>query len=150
MAHRTFPLGTVLSITTGRVLAPNYMGGVYDILNYMTRDKLSTSQLPRAKDHCKTYLLKQYPVLDSPEAQFELAKLGEMLESESGQQEPEKLFAGWLVTFSAKFELPDELEVERVPGDDYEAKDPIQEVEEMIGSDRVIAVQLPKSNDINE
>ena len=43
---REFPLGVVLSITTGKLLCP--IGDVYDILNFLTGDNLFTHQLPRA------------------------------------------------------------------------------------------------------
>lgn len=61
--HKTFTLGEVLSITTGKLLCD--MDGVYEILNHLTGDNLYTHQLPRASRHCKPFILAQLPDLSS-------------------------------------------------------------------------------------
>ena len=63
MSERAFHLGDVLTITTGRLVSPDHMGGVYNILNFMTGDNLFTHQLPRAMDECQPALLAQHPQL---------------------------------------------------------------------------------------
>ena len=60
---RTFPMGTVLSVTTGRLLAPEGIGGLYDILNYCTGDQLFSHQLPRAADFVRPKLIELFPAL---------------------------------------------------------------------------------------
>jgi len=60
---KKFHLGDILSISTGRVCMPNKMRGIYDILNFMTNDDLSTVALPSAADECRPYLLEQLPFL---------------------------------------------------------------------------------------
>ena len=60
---KTFHLGDILSVTTGRLVSPGHIGGVYDILNWMTGDNLFTHQLPRACDKCSGPLLAQHPDL---------------------------------------------------------------------------------------
>lgn len=60
---RPFHIGDVLSITTGRLVAPSGIGGVYEILNFMTGDNLYTHQLPRVVDECRPALLAQHPTL---------------------------------------------------------------------------------------
>lgn len=62
-ATRTFHLGDVLTITTGALVSPRHMDGVYDILNWMTGDDLMTHQLPRASNECHGPLLAQHPDL---------------------------------------------------------------------------------------
>lgn len=47
MNTRNFHLGDILSVTTGCLLSPRRMEGVYDILNFMTADNLFTHQLGR-------------------------------------------------------------------------------------------------------
>jgi hypothetical protein len=67
---KPFHLGDILSVTTGRLVSPRHIGGVYDILNWMTGDNLFTHQLPRACDECQGPLLAQYPdlaVIEPPE-----------------------------------------------------------------------------------
>lgn len=59
---RMFPLGSVLSVTTGRFLADD-LDQVYDILNFLTGDSLITHQLPRAIRTAQPYVLIQYPGL---------------------------------------------------------------------------------------
>jgi len=63
MPTKTFHLGDILSATTGRLVSPRHMDGVYDILNWMTGDNLFTHQLPRACDECEGPLLAQHPDL---------------------------------------------------------------------------------------
>lgn len=60
---RDFHLGDILSVTTGILVAPRHMDGLYELLNYMTGDNLFTHQLMRASDECKTHLLAQHPQL---------------------------------------------------------------------------------------
>lgn len=60
---KTFHLGDLLTITTGCLVSPRHMDGVYDICNWMTRDSLYTHQLPRAAQECAPELLRQHPDL---------------------------------------------------------------------------------------
>jgi hypothetical protein len=60
---RDFHIGDVLSITTGMLVSPSHMRGIYQILNWMTGDNLYTHQLPRAADECQKPLLEQHPDL---------------------------------------------------------------------------------------
>lgn len=61
----TFHLGDLLSVTTGRLVSPRHMDGVYDILNYMTGTSLFTHQLPAAAYECRPAILTQHPELNS-------------------------------------------------------------------------------------
>lgn len=63
MTTRAFHLGDVLSVTTGRLLSPRLVDGLYDILNYLTGDDLMTHQLPRASTEAKPFLIQQHPWL---------------------------------------------------------------------------------------
>jgi len=58
-----FHIGDITSITSGKLLSPKRMEGIYNILNYLTGDNLYTHELPNASRFCKPYLLKQYPEL---------------------------------------------------------------------------------------
>ena len=60
---REFPLGEILTVTTGKLVARRMMDGVYDILNSMTGANLYTHQLPAAAEECRPFLLEQYPQL---------------------------------------------------------------------------------------
>lgn len=65
---KEFHLGDILSITTGRLLSPKKISGVYEILNFMTDDDLFTHQLPRASRECKPHLINQMPWLSGIDA----------------------------------------------------------------------------------
>lgn len=58
---RRFPLGVVLSVTTGRLLAP--FDQMHELLDFMTGDTLMTHQLPRACEECAPVLLARHPRL---------------------------------------------------------------------------------------
>jgi hypothetical protein len=66
MENRVFDLGTVLSITTSRLLTE--IGNVYEILDYMTGESLMTHQLPRVTRECAPIILKQHPQLAEVDA----------------------------------------------------------------------------------
>lgn len=66
---KNFHIGDILSITTGKLVSPQGMEGVYEILNYMTGQEIFTHQIERAMQECKLYLLKQYPKLETVECQ---------------------------------------------------------------------------------
>lgn len=58
---KEFHIGDVLTITTGIMVSPEGIGGVYQILDWMTGDQLFTHQLPRASDICEPILKGLYP-----------------------------------------------------------------------------------------
>jgi hypothetical protein len=63
MSTQTFHLGDLLSITTGVLVSPSRMDGVYEILQFLVGEPLWTHQLPRARDECATALIRQFPLL---------------------------------------------------------------------------------------
>ena len=56
---KDFKTADVLSVTTGLLCGD--MGGVYEILDYMTGDDLCTHQLGRASLECAPFMLAQHP-----------------------------------------------------------------------------------------
>lgn len=121
---REFHIGDILSVTTGRLISPRHMEGVYDILNYMTGDNLFTHQLPRAADECRPYLLKQHPDLASADVSLctkdnYLVRLAG-LALQYGETRP----------------------VQPIPLMAHKRIDPISEAKTMMG-DKVVVVQSP-------
>lgn len=57
---KSFHIGDVLSITTGVLVSHDHIGGVYNILDWMTGETLMTHQLPRASRACKPVLTKAF------------------------------------------------------------------------------------------
>lgn len=64
---KQFPLGQVLSITNDRLVCE--MGGVYEILNFITGDSLMTHQLPRGMRFAAPFILEAHPDLAITEEQ---------------------------------------------------------------------------------
>lgn len=124
MTTKTFTLGDVLSITTGRLVSPRHIDGVYDILNHMTGDNLFTHQLPRASNECKPYLLEQFPQLKDVDASG--------VNSEN--------WKSWLAEQVAKY--GDEFKVAPLPKDAHEFIDPLSELAEKIHPDKIITVNV--------
>jgi hypothetical protein len=118
---RTFTLGQVLTITGEKLLCE--VGDVYDILNFMTGDGLYTHQLPRARDECKPWVLRQHPQLEG---------------IDSNAVTPET-YRQWL---SEQVELlGNAFELEPIPADDHERRNPIEELVEMVGPERVVVLE---------
>jgi hypothetical protein len=117
-----FHLGDVLSVTTERLVSPNGVGGVYRILNHLTGDDLFTHQLPRAVDACKPAVLAQHPQLADVEVPGDFG-------GEAGVR-------SWLAEQVAVY--GERLEVTPVAG--WEPRDPIAELVERVGADRVVPV----------
>ncbi len=121
---RQFHIGDILSITTGKLLSPRHVDGLYDILNFMTRDNLFTHQLGRASDECKPHLLRQHP-------QF-ADVTGEDITTENWRE--------WLARMVERF--GEQLPVTQIPQDDHERKNPLDELIAMRGTDEgIITVQ---------
>lgn len=115
-----FPLGHVLSITTGALVADNRADGLYEILNYMTGDNLFTHALPRAADVCKPHLIAQHPLLadiDFPRYEFE---------HRNPNVSAERWCRGWVDDVAQV--LGSRLPVEPLPPGVWASKDPFTEL----------------------
>lgn len=121
-----FHLGDILTITTGALVSPDHMDGVYRILNHLTGDSLFTHQLPAACDAMRPVLVAQFPDIAIVEAP-----------TFSG---PEQV-APWLAEQVAKFgEWHEVTAPSSAPWGEHDA---IQELVDMVGKDRVIVVENP-------
>lgn len=125
MATKRFHLGDVLSITTGKLVSPRHIDGVYDILNWMTGDNLFTHQLPRASRECRSYLKTQFPILAD--------------EDGAGCPRSEH-WKDWLDGCVKRY--GEWFDVEPLPAHAHEFIDPISEAAEKIHPDRIIPITL--------
>lgn len=99
MKTKQFHLGDVLSITTGMLVSPRHMDGVYDILSFMTDDPgLTTLGLLAVNDKCKEALLQQFPDLGNEKINTSAKVLQKSLEEVKDKKEIEKLVNNWLMT----------------------------------------------------
>ncbi|MDD5540978.1 MAG: hypothetical protein PHG61_09840 [Candidatus Marinimicrobia bacterium] len=120
---RQYHIADVLSITTGKLLSPRLMEGVYDILDYMTGDNIYTHQLPRAGRECAPWLLKRHPFL----AEIKV----DHIDQDNWEIEIEKIIQRYGRT----------IEIEPIPKDEHDHIDPITEVEKLMGKDKIIIIE---------
>lgn len=127
---RIFPLRVVLTVTTELLLTKiksdddNGVGDFYDILNYMTQDNLWTHQLARAMRECKPWILRWYPELTLDK---ELTNLKETLKFCPTRQDEITCIENWLRFLVDTNLCKAEYELEPIPMDDHEHKDPYDE-----------------------
>ena len=124
---RTFHLGDVLSITTGRLVSPRHMEGIHDILDWMTGDSLFTHQLPRAMDECQGPLLAQHPDLAAIEVPDDFG-------GEEGVR-------SWLAEQVAVY--GETREVAPLNAADHTRIDPITELRQMRPDAEIVTVVVP-------
>jgi hypothetical protein len=126
---RTYALADILTMTTGRLLSPRRIEAVYDIANWMTGDHLMTHQLPHAADTCGPALLTQHPQLEdvAPPEDIDVPDL-----------------MAWLA--NAEREHGEQLPVTPLAAGVWEHRDPIKELCDMVGPEKVIAVALPDTD----
>ena len=117
--EKTFDLGTVLSVTTERMLAT--CSQLYKILNWMTGDDIFTHQLPRVALECAPFILKQHPVLNEVETPDECDD-----------------WEAWLAVQRKKY--GDEFAIKPLPKGAHEFKDPITELQEIAPGKPIIPV----------
>ena len=148
MSERKFPLRVVLSVTTGRLLTKprgdhdNGIGDLYEILGFMCEDAPYSHQLGRFSAECKSWLLRWYPDLESPELLFEVGKLIEMLSTPSGRDKSEALIDGWLSGLVSSWICRESYMVQQIPRDDHEQKHPYDELVQMSGTtENIILVE---------
>jgi hypothetical protein len=124
---RTFALADILTMTTGRLLATRGIDAVYDIANWMTGDDLFTHQLPRAADACGPALLAQHPQLTNV-APPEDSDVPDLM--------------AWLT--NAEAEHGQELPVTPLPAGAWQHQNPIEELCDMAGPEKVYVVPVPE------
>lgn len=122
---KAFHLGDVLSVTTGRLVSHDHIDGVYNILSWMTGEPLMTHQLPRAFEPAKNVILVTFPIL-------------RRIEYPEGLETPEDIFE-WVDKqaegFGQWWEIP------KIPEGVFEHINPISELVDLMGPDRVHLVE---------
>jgi hypothetical protein len=121
---RLYALADILTMTTGRLLSPRGVEAVYDLANYMTADYLLTHQLPRATDTCGPELLTQHPQLTDVAPPEDI--------------DPADLMA-WLA--DAVRQHGQQLPVTPLPAGAWEQRNPIEELCDMAGPEKVWVVR---------
>lgn len=122
LAARVFDLGDILSVTTGKLVSPRLIDGVCDLLRHMTGESPYTHQIGRFQAECRPHLLRQHPHLRAVDA--------------SGVTR--ETWLTWLHEQKTRFGAT--LTVMPIPQDDHARRDPLVELTEMVGPERIIVV----------
>lgn len=136
MDTRTFDIGDIVSVTTGILMARRHVGAVYDLLGYMTGEQLMTHQLPRAQGQCRPHLVAQHP---------DLAAI-EVPEPPEGGWTRETVDA-WLDEISAIHGA--QHPVDPLPDAQRAPQNPIEELAEMVGPERVFVFPEQPQPDVD-
>lgn len=125
---RTFHLGDVISAAFGVLVSPRHMAGMYDTLNFLTGDNLFTHQLPRASRVVQPYVLEQHPQLKP--------LLRDVKDCTTAN------WRRWLKTQVERY--GETLELQPLPKGAWLRVDPLEELNVMVGKDRVIPIVVGK------
>lgn len=122
---RDFHLGDLLTITDGHLVSPDGIGGVYEIIDFVTGMPHFTHQLPRGAEAIKPWLLEQHPWL------------ADIAVPESALATRDTVLA-WLATVTA--ERGERHAVRAMPEGQYVGREPLAELVEMAQGKPIIAV----------
>lgn len=121
-AAREFELGDILSVTTGVMVTPRLMEGLYDICQFMAGEQVWTHQLPRVMREAAPVILRQHPGLSIVDA---------------SSVTPDN-WREWLDAQVAAHGAA--LTISPMTEGDHERIDPLSELAEKVHPDRIIVV----------
>lgn len=124
MQTKDFHIGDILSVTTGTLMSPRLIGGVYDILNWMTGESLYTHQLPRVCREAGPVILAMHPQLEGAEKHMR-----GVTPDNHGQ-----ILARLVERYGETLPVP------KMTIDQHESIDPMSELAEKVHPDRIIPV----------
>jgi hypothetical protein len=145
---KLFHLSDVLSVTTGRLVSTRHIDGVYDLLNFLTGDRLFTHQLPRASRECEPWLRSQFPQLmeDSAEIAQQLNRLSTVCDGKPTETERAAAVASFVENIRRDLGLPEMIPVYEMGVDMHTRIDPIDEARAMFGDSRVLTIDVEDSD----
>lgn len=120
--ERSFSLGTVLSVTTGRLVAPGGIDDIYEILNFLTGETLVTHQIPRAIHTCQPYLQVKFPLLAKDHLESDLDDLNARL---AIADSPETTVQEWVASLIERF--GPSINLHPLPPNLWQRRDPVEE-----------------------
>ncbi len=140
-AHE-FPLGSVLTVATGRLLCP--IGDVYEILNFLLDADIYTHQIPKALNICAPLLKVDFPFLQSPVFHEAVKTLLDVVDA-SKEDKRETIIQTWITEQQTIYghTLP-LFPVSSVLQELF--INPLQDLKEMVGDKKIIVVQREEGN----
>lgn len=109
----------------------NGIGGVYEVLNFMTGDNLFTHVLPRAFKQCSPVLEVQFPWLKTMRETIELSKT----QCKTGE------WNGVFVGICEHYRESYGDSFEPIPLLLWQRRNPLEELADMVGEDKIIVVE---------
>jgi hypothetical protein len=126
MSTKQFHIGDLLSITTGRLVSPSHIGGVYDVIDFVTGQAHMTHQLVRASKEIEPHLIEQHGWLKGVSIPDDV------------QGEPAVI--AWLAW--AANEYGEYHDVAALPEGAYVGREPLAELREMAPHAEIITVDM--------
>lgn len=124
METKEFATAHVLSCVTGRLMGD--IGGVYEVLGWMTGESLFTHQLPRVSKEARPVIVAVHPTL-------------QQAIDEAEQVNPDN-FRQWLQTWEDRYGPV--IAVPKLGADQHERIDPLSELSEKVHPDKIVTVRL--------
>lgn len=123
-ASKRFHIGDILSVTSGILVSPEHIGGVYQILDWMVDESLMTHQLPRVSRECEPFLRQTFPDLAA-------------IDVEAAAITSEAELTTWFASLEPQYGT--HRDVPKLPAGDHTAIHPLAEIK-MIRPDAEIIV----------
>lgn len=122
METKTFKTADVLSTITGRLMGE--IGGVYEVLNWMTGESVFTHQLPRIGREATPVVVAMHPQLQQA--------------IDEAEQVTPTNFRQWRQTWEDRYGA--EIAVPKFSADTHERIDPMSELAEKVHPDKIIPI----------
>jgi hypothetical protein len=127
MQTKEFATRDVLSTITGRLMGD--IGGIYEVLNWMTGESVFTHQLPRIGREATPVLVAVYPALQQA--------------IDEAEQVNQQNYAEWRQTWEDRYGPT--IAVPKFTAATHESIDPMSELAEKAHPDKIITVTVPPS-----
>lgn len=142
-AIQEFHVGDVLSVTTGRLIGPGSMGGVYQVLDHMEGWSHFTHQLPAAAERMLPEILAQHPAFDNEELRVPEGWFSSVVDQDTAQDRA----AEWVNAVRERFGLPEFVSLARC---ESEARNPFDDLFDLVGPERVLVVDAARPESVDE
>lgn len=146
---KEFHISDVLSVTTGRLVSYRHMEGIYELCRFLTGEPVFAHQLGRVAKEAEPWLRAQFPYLmpDYPAMAKQLKALDDLLALDGDDRKArETTITAWVEATRHQVKLPESipemLPVYEMGADMHTGIDPIEELEAMVGKDRVLPIVL--------
>lgn len=128
---RTFHIGDILTVINDTFVSPNGSDGVFGLLAFLTGDEhLFIHQMPNAADMMVPWLREQFP---------------DLAEVDCSPVRDAATFVVWMDLMVKKY--GETREVTRPPREMWGKHNPITELAEMVGPEKIIAIVMPDPNE---